>query len=177
VVLEGRTDGERLVPELRRAVNELDSGAALYAVGSLDEHVAAAPAIAIRRTLLVVVSALGVVALVLGIVGLTGVTAATVAERTRELGIRQALGARPGAVVALVMRRAGVMAVAGIGLGLGLFVVVARGVPALLYRVTAVDPATLGFVAGGLGVVVLVASFVPARRAALIDPAVSLRVD
>ncbi|MDE3154198.1 MAG: ABC transporter permease [Acidobacteriota bacterium] len=123
------------------------------------------------------VAVVGVVALLLAAIGLYGVIAYAVARRTREIGVRMALGARPGSVLALVMRQG--LAVAAIGLLAGgvLAAGAVRGLASLMYGVSLADPMAWGAAAFVLLVVAALANFVPARRAARIDPATALRME
>ena len=117
------------------------------------------------------------VAALLTIVGLYGVVAYTVAQRTREMGIRMALGATSRDVWVLVVAHGARMAAVGIGLGLALAFAATRLLRAQLHGVSAVDPATFVGVAALLGVVTLLASYVPARRATRVDPVVAVRTE
>jgi len=117
------------------------------------------------------------VTLVLGVVGLYGVIAYIVTLRTRELGVRIALGAQPRSVAAMVTRQGLGLSAAGIVVGLILVVGLARFLKSLLYEVAPTDPATLGGAALILLAFALVASWIPARRAARVDPMEALRAD
>jgi ABC-type antimicrobial peptide transport system permease subunit len=114
-------------------------------------------------------------ALVLSVVGLYGVVAFTVARRSRELGIRAALGAGPRALQHLVMRHGLGLTIAGGALGLGLSLVLGRSIRALLLGISATDPITYAGTAGFLAGVTALASWIPARRATRTDPAIALR--
>jgi putative ABC transport system permease protein len=114
-------------------------------------------------------------ALVLASVGVYGLIAYSVAQRTREIGIRVALGARAGAVVSLVVGQGIRIAVAGVLLGVALTFAVTQLLANLLYGVSARDPIIFGSVAIALSVVAAMASVLPARRAATVDPLVALR--
>src|SRR5205085_409064 len=109
-------------------------------------------------------------ALVLASAGIYGVIAYVVAQRTREIGIRMALGARQGEVVALVVRQGSRLVLYGIAIGVAGALALTRVLASLLYGVGARDPLTFGFVAGLLGAVALLATWIPARRASRIDP-------
>lgn len=118
-----------------------------------------------------------VMALVLGAVGLYGVLSYVVAERTREIGVRMALGARPGSVVWLVLRESLLIVTIGAVIGAVGGGLLSTFVRSMLFGVAAGDPATIAYLAAGMVAVSLVASYLPARRAAGIDPVVALRVD
>jgi putative ABC transport system permease protein len=114
-------------------------------------------------------------ALLLGIIGLYGVISYSVSQRSKELGMRMALGAPASTVKKMVLRQGLLLSVAGIALGLGLAFGLTRLMSALLYGVDPVDPLTFSVVPMGLMVVVLLASYLPARRAAKVDPMQALR--
>jgi ABC-type antimicrobial peptide transport system permease subunit len=116
-------------------------------------------------------------ALVLGVVGLYGVIAYSVGQRTREIGVRMALGARRSSVYKLVMLQAGWLTAAGLAIGLVGSVGVSVLMRNLLFGVQAWDAATLGCVAALLGLASMAASFLPARRAASVNPTDSLRAE
>jgi putative ABC transport system permease protein len=114
------------------------------------------------------------VALALAAVGIYGIMAYAVTERTREFGIRMALGARRQDVLRLVLRRGAVLALLGLGIGLAAALGLTRVLQGLLYGVSATDPPTYAALALGLAAVVLLACYLPARRAARVDPVVAL---
>jgi ABC-type antimicrobial peptide transport system permease subunit len=115
------------------------------------------------------------VALVIGTMGIYGVVAFLVALRTREIGLRLALGAQPADVRRMVVRRALVDAVIGVAVGIGGAVALSRELSTLLYAVTPTDPASLVSAGALLLLTAMVASWIPARRAARLDPAIALR--
>jgi ABC-type antimicrobial peptide transport system permease subunit len=117
------------------------------------------------------------VALLLGIVGLYGVIADIAAQRTREIGIRMALGAESVDVSRLFLGHGLKLTALGVVLGVGGALVLTRLMSNLLFGVSATDPLTYAAVAGGLGAVALLATWLPARRASRIDPMVALRTD
>jgi ABC-type antimicrobial peptide transport system permease subunit len=116
-------------------------------------------------------------ALLLGVIGLYGVVAYSVSMRTREIGVRMALGAQPRAVYRLILEEAGWLVAFGIAIGLVLSVAAATLMRGLLFGVRSWDVPTLAAVAGVLGISALLASFIPARRAASVNPVDALRAD
>ncbi len=122
-------------------------------------------------------SALGLIALILAAAGLYSVMAYAVSQRTREIGIRMALGARPRKVLADVMWQGAALTLAGLAVGIALSLAGARLVAGMLVGVSANDPATFAGAGIFLTAVALVASYVPARRAARVDPMVALRLE
>ena len=121
--------------------------------------------------------AFAAVALLLASIGIHGLVAFSVAQRTREIGIRMALGADASSVLVLVTQRGLWLAAAGIVIGLGGSLALTRVLRALLYGTSPTDPLVFGGSAVLLATVVLVASYVPARRATRVDPMIALRVD
>ncbi len=121
--------------------------------------------------------AFGTLALVLAGVGIYGVISYAVGKRTREFGVRMALGARGSEVVGLVIRSGLLLVALGTLIGALGALLVGRVIDGLLFRVDAGDPLTLGLVVAFLAAVGLLASYVPAWRAARVDPAATLRVD
>jgi ABC-type antimicrobial peptide transport system permease subunit len=117
------------------------------------------------------------VALLIGAAGIYGVISYVVSQRTREIGVRMALGARQHDVSRMVLRHA--LSLAGIGVAVGLIAAagLTRLMSALLFGVSPVDPVTFGFVSVGLTAVALLASYLPSRRAARVDPMTALRLE
>jgi ABC-type antimicrobial peptide transport system permease subunit len=145
----------------------------VYRVRPLADIVAAAFG---RRTLaLFLIAGASALALVLGAVGLYGVMAYVVTLRTREIGIRLALGAQPAQIRAMVSRQGIGVALLGIAIGLTGVAALTRLLSTLLFEVTATDPLVLTFAAALLLLVAAAASWLPARRAAAVDPALTLR--
>jgi len=128
-----------------------------------------------RRFTLTLFGVFGGVALLIAIIGLYGMLSFSVTERTREMGIRMALGAQQGSVLRLVITQGLRLAVFGVVIGLLGAWGVTRVMSALLFGVSPTDALTLGAVAVTLGVVALLACYVPARRATKVDPLVALR--
>ncbi len=170
-----RTDREAgsMGSALVSAVRGVDGNLPVDRVMTLDDHVRAQ--VLPQRMGVRLFTFFGLVALVIATVGIYGVASAAVVERTRELGIRMALGARAQQVVALVQRQTLAPVGAGIVLGLLLAVWTAKLVGALLYGLDPDDPMAFTAVALALAAVALLAAWVPARRAARVDPAITLR--
>ncbi|HEV3141768.1 MAG TPA: FtsX-like permease family protein, partial [Vicinamibacterales bacterium] len=133
--------------------------------------------VATRRFLMLLLELFGAVATLLTAVGVYGVIAFSVAERTREIGIRSALGASRGDIVRLVLGSGGAIVAAGLFVGLALAIGVTRYLRELLFAVSATDPSTLAGVAIVLFAVAIAAQLVPIFRAMQVDPAIALRQD
>ncbi len=168
-------DPTALAPALRSIVRDLDPALALFGVEPLAQTLSSS--MGQRRFTMLVLGIFAAVALVLAAVGVHGVLSYTVAQRTREIGIRMALGANPAGVRALVVSQGIVLTIRGLALGLIGALAVTRILSSLLYGVSAYDPVTFAGVALALGGVALVASWFPARRAAGVDPMVALRTE
>jgi len=177
VVARAAGDPAGLLAGMRGAVRALDPSLPVYQVGTMAERVASTPAVYVRRYLLLLLGGFALVATVLAVVGLYGVMAYQVARRTRELGIRAALGASRRAIVTLVLRQAAALGAAGIAAGLGAAAVLARGLTSLLYGVRPTDILTYIAAAALLAAVTLLAGLIPARRAAHVNPTDALRAD
>jgi putative ABC transport system permease protein len=123
------------------------------------------------------VACFAVLALALALIGAYGVTSYLVSQRTREIGVRIALGAEPSQISRLVVREGMVVAGTGVAVGVGAALLTTRLASSLLYGVSARDPLTIGGVAAALLIVSALANYVPARRASHIDPLSALRQD
>ena len=175
VVVQVRTAGDpaSLVPTLREVVKSLDPNLPLHDVMTMEAHMGFAtigPRMAAS-----LLGLFGALALGLATIGLYGVIAYAVGQRTREVGIRMALGAQPRAIRADILREGLGLALAGVAIGLLVTAAVMPLAASQLYDVNPRDPVTLGGVALVLTAVALVATYLPARRASRIDPVVALR--
>jgi putative ABC transport system permease protein len=172
-----RTDGNpaALVAPVRAALKELNPTASVRAVRTMDEIIAVSFAPARWSTTLLAVFA--AVALIISLVGIFGVLSFIVAQRTRELGIRLALGATSAGVQRIVVGRAVALAAGGLATGTVGAYYLTRAMTSLLFEVKPADPATMLVVGGALLAMAVVASYIPARRATRIDPLVALRAE
>jgi hypothetical protein len=170
-------DPHALVAPIRAAIRDIDPGVGTYQVYTMDELMGQSQSVFLRRYPLVLVGSFAAVALVLALVGTYGVISYAVAQRLRELGIRIALGARPGAIRWLVLRHAGVLAATGIAAGVAATVALSRLAASLMYGVRGGEPAILAGVAALLGAMALAAALVPARRATRASPLLALNAE
>lgn len=164
-----------LVPDIRRIANQLDPELPVYSVFTFDQLLFNSSGS--RRFTLSLLTLFAALALTLGAVGIYGVMAYTVERRTREIGLRQALGAAPGAVTRSIIGQGLRLALIGIVIGSAGAFMLREGLASLLYDVSSLDPVVYGAVAGVLALVATLACAVPARRAAAVDPMVALRND
>jgi ABC-type antimicrobial peptide transport system permease subunit len=177
-VIARTAQNERSVlPAMIAAVHQIDLEIGIEAQGTMRERINQSPSAYLHRTSAWLVSGFAFVALLLGIVGLYGVVAYSVSQRTREIGIRMALGAERGNVYGLIMGEAGRLTLAGLAGGLVCSLAAAVLMRRLLFGVTSWDLPTLAAVAGLLASAALLASFLPARRAASVNPVDALRAE
>ncbi len=168
-------DPESIVPGVRSIVRELDAQAVLFYVAPMEQVVAST--ISRPRVYAVLLGIFSVVGLGLAVIGIYGVMAYSVTQRTREIGIRVALGARRAQVIALVVKQSAVLTVIGIVLGLTGAAMLSRYLEGLLFGVTPLDPVTFAAAAALFMLVALVAAYGPTRRATGVDPLVALRAE
>jgi ABC-type antimicrobial peptide transport system permease subunit len=164
-----------MIPAVRNAVHSLDPNLPIFDVKTLTEHLRLAlfPA----RVAATVLGVFGFVALMLAAIGIYGVTSYSVAQRTREIGIRMALGAQVGDVLRLILNHGVKLTVLGVSFGLIGAYLATRAITSVLYGVSATDPLTFVFVSLLLTTVALVACYWPARRATKVDPLEALRYE
>ena len=173
LVIRGTGNTAKLAPAIRQAIWSVDKDQPIVQVAMMDDLLAASEAD--RRFALILFETFGLVALVLAAAGIYGVVSSTVTERTREIGVRLALGAERRNVLGLILRQGLKLTLGGIGVGLLMAWAVTRLLTNLLYGVSAKDPSIFGGVAFVLIVVALLACYWPARRATKIDPLIALR--
>ncbi|MGH7654009.1 MAG: ADOP family duplicated permease [Gemmatimonadaceae bacterium] len=172
-VVRSSDDPPAMERAMRSAIQGVDPDVALQSLSPLSEVVAASRSEPLFQARLL--TAFSFVALLLAAVGIYGVLACSVTERTREIGIRMALGAESSQVVQIVVRRAALLAALGITIGAAGAVATTRVLSQFLYAVSATDPATFAVTALVLAAVALTAGMLPARRASKVDPLIALR--
>jgi predicted permease len=173
VVRSRRVGDPGFLRELQQAVWSVNKNVPLAKVRTVEEIEAASMAQTSFAMVMLAIAAGG--ALLLALVGIYGVVSNIVSERTREVGIRIALGAQRGDVRGLFLRHGLALSLVGVALGTGASMLMAPVISALLYGVSPTDPMTYGGVAAVLGAVTILATYVPARRATLVDPVAALR--
>jgi macrolide transport system ATP-binding/permease protein len=168
---------QSILPTLVGAVHELDPGIGTMNEATMIDRINDSPTAYLHRSSAWLVGGFASLALLLGVVGLYGVIAYSVTQRTREIGVRMALGAQPRSVYQLIMKEA--VWLAGIGIGAGLLSAIAAAslMRGLLFGVRSWDATTLAGVSVVLAISALLASYLPARRAARVDPMVALRYE
>jgi len=168
-------DPQGMVGAVREETRQLDSTLPLYDVTTMDSHVRYGKPLLPARLGAMLVGAFGLLGLVLASVGVYGVIAYSVSQRTQELGIRAALGARPLNVITMVLRQGMTLSLIGMGIGATLAFLTLRAMHSVLYGVGSTDFPTLGAVSLLLLAVAFVASYIPALRATKVDPVIALR--
>jgi ABC-type antimicrobial peptide transport system permease subunit len=166
-------DPESLVPAIRQAVKAVDPDRPMTQVRTMTQMMAAS--VGARRLSLNLVSGFALIGLLLATTGIYGVVSHATQQRSREFGIRLALGAERGSVLRLVLRHGCVLALVGVAIGVTGALAMGDIIRAELFGIDPSDPVTLAAVCGGLAIVTLAASYVPARRAVRVNPASVLR--
>jgi len=175
VVLRTEGDATTIMKPVRQAVAQIDPREIVYRVTTLDEIIAGS--LAPRRISMILLGIFATLALVLACIGIYGVVSYLTGQRTHEIGVRMALGAQPADVLRLVLGEGARMALLGVGVGIAGAFALTRLMANQLYGVTAHDPLTFVLVAIVLALVAMLASYLPARRAMRVDPAVALRCE
>jgi macrolide transport system ATP-binding/permease protein len=170
-------DEQALLPEMVKTLRGINPNLGVYGEITMADQIGGSPTAAIHEFAAWLVSGFAGLALILGVIGLYGVVAYSVSQRTREIGVRMALGAQPSAVHKLILKEAGLLAAIGIVGGLACSLGAAALMKSLLFGVRAWDVSTLAGVAGLLGAFALLASFIPAQRAARVNPVDALRAE
>ena len=175
LVVKASGDPADLAPAVRQAVHAVDASQPVASVMPAPEYLG--DLFIVDRFSAVAMGVLAALGLLLAALGVYGVMAYSVAVRTGEIGLRMALGARPNDVLRLVLGRGSALILLGLGCGLGAAWALTRLLAGTLYQVSATDPATFLAVALALGAIGLLACYLPARRAASVDPMIALRYD
>jgi len=175
VVMHASRDPQMVVADARRRIHDLDPDLAVSQVKTLDQVVA--ESVAQPRFYMVLLATFALVAVALSAIGIYGVIAYLVGQRSREIGIRLALGASPGSVVQMIVREGAVITLIGTAIGLAGALALTQSMRALLFGVAPTDWVTYLGVTAVLLLVALVASSVPALRAARVDPALAMRAE
>ena len=173
VVLRSGSDPAALTSAVRKQIREIDPDLPLYNARTMEQRVD--ESLARRRFSMLLLTLFACLALGLAAIGIYGVIAFLVSQSTREVGIRMALGATPREILMLIVRQGLIVTVIGVVAGLAGALTLTRFMNTLLFGVHATDPLTFVAIAATLGLVAVLASYVPARRAARVDPMVSLR--
>ena len=177
LILRTSQSESSVLPSLASAIHEIDSGIGTMNETTMTARINDSPTAYLHRSSAWLVGGFASMALLLAVVGLYGVIAYSVNQRTREIGVRMALGAQRGAVCQLIMKEAGWVAGVGIAVGLLGSIGAATLIRGLLFGVRSWDASTLIAVSGVLAISALLASYLPARRAAKVDPMVALRCE
>ncbi|HKT51216.1 MAG TPA: ABC transporter permease [Candidatus Angelobacter sp.] len=175
VAIKTSGDPRALLPAVRATLRSVDSSLGVYQARTMEQVIANDVEDAGVQTMLL--GSFAGLALLLACTGLYSVLSYLVTQRTREIGIRMALGAQRGHVLRLVMRHAALLTAAGLGVGLLIALIGTRLVKSMLFQVSAYDPATFVAVVSGLAAIALLAALIPVRRATKVDPMVALRYE
>ena len=164
-----------LASAVRGQISAIDKDQPVMTIRTLNEVIASTTAPRRFNTLLLAIFA--AVALALAAVGIYSVISYSVTQRTQEVGVRMALGARPGDVIRLILKQGLAMTLIGVAAGILGAIAAARVMSGLLYGVTATDPATFAAISLLLAIVAMLACYLPARRAARVEPIAALRCE
>ena len=175
IVVKTTGDPKALTGSVKNAILAIDKDQAVYSVATVDELLG--ESIVLRRFVMLLLMVFAAIALILAAIGIYGVMSFVVTQRTREIGIRMALGAQTRDVVAMVLKNGIALAAIGVAVGLVAAFALARLLRSLLFGVTATDAATFALVPAGVVAVVLAACYLPARRASKVNPLVALRIE
>ena len=175
IVVRTHGDPKQLANAIQAQIHSIDRDLPISDIKTMDEYVASSVSDSRFNTILL--AGFAALALVMACVGIFGVVSYSVAQRTREIGVRRALGADAGSVMRMVLTQGMTVSVIGVAIGLAGAFAVTRVLSSLLFGVTPTDAVTFIGVATILTLVAFLASFLPARRAAKVDPMVALRYE
>jgi len=168
---------QAILPSLSKAIHDVDPDVATVRPITMEDRIHDSPAAYMHRSAAWLVGGFAALALLLGVIGLYGVIAYSVSQRTREVGVRMALGAQRGTVYRMVLQEAGILSAIGIVAGVLCSLASATLIQKLLFETPPRDVTTLAVVAGVLGMASLLASYLPARQAASVNPVEALRAE
>lgn len=174
-VIKAKTDAASLTSAVRKQLAAIDRAQPVYAIEPMDNLLRTS--VAQRRFIMLLLGSLSAIALILAMVGVYGVISFSVSERTQEIGIRMALGARATDVLRMVLGQGMRVAFVGILIGIGAAFALTRLLSSLLFEVSPTDLRTFSIVAALLSAIALLACYIPARRATKVDPLVALRYE
>jgi putative ABC transport system permease protein len=175
ILLRNQRGRETLLPALRGVVADLDKDLPVYEMQTMEELLKGQTSTQRFNTILL--SAFALIAVLLAITGIYGVVAYGVSQRRHEIGLRMTLGAKPRDILQMVFGQAAMLTCFGMLLGMGISLTLARFIGNLLFEVQPTDPMTYAIISGLFLVVVLLACYIPARRAAHVDPMIALRYE
>ena len=175
VIIKGASDPNQLIGSARAAVREIDPDQPIYSPRTMNEI--RGESVAGERLNLTLLSLFAGIALVLAIVGIYGVMSYSVTQRTHEIGIRMAIGARPRDVFTMILGQGMKLAIIGVVIGLAAAFGLTRVMASMLFGVTPTDATTFGAISALLIAVALLACYIPGRRATKVEPTISLRYE
>jgi ABC-type antimicrobial peptide transport system permease subunit len=177
IVARSAQDGHALLPALTASLNKIDSGVITTNGATMDERIDDEPSTYLHRSSAWLVGSFAAMALLLGVIGIYGMIAYSVSQRSREIGIRMALGARRATVYRMILKEAGYITAGGAAAGLLCSLASASLIRKMLFGTPPWDPLMLVSVTVLLAFAALFAAFIPARRAASVNPVEALRAD
>ena len=175
LLVKSATDPASLTTAIRGVISSLDRDQPAFLVATMDQL--RAVSVSPRRITFILLGVFSGLALLLAAIGIYGVTSYSVAQRTQEIGIRIALGARPADVLGMVIAQGAKLAGAGVAIGIAASLILTRLMTKLLYAVSSTDPVIFAAVTGVLAAIVVIAACIPARRTLRIDPTKALRCE
>jgi putative ABC transport system permease protein len=175
LTIRTRSDAAHFAPSLRRMTAAVDKDQPVSQIRSMEQYLF--DSIAPQRLSVTLLGIFAGIALVLAVIGIYGVISFSVARRTREIGVRMALGASGGTVVRMIVRQALLLVLSGVAIGIAAALALTRFISSLLFGVSATDPAVLAGVTVLLIAIASLACYIPARRASAVDPIVALRYE
>jgi putative ABC transport system permease protein len=177
VLVRAASDPMSMAGAVRSEIAEIDKDVPMYSVTTMDQMISNSQSTFMRRYPAFLIGVLAAVALALAAVGIYGVVSYSVTQRTHEIGIRMALGAKKRDIISLVLGQGLILVVTGLAIGLSAAFALTRFLSSILFGVSATDPVAFAGVSAALAIVALAACYIPARRAAKVDPMVALRYE